>query len=31
MKYVFVDDEHSLIYQVKADEILVAKCRFHYD
>lgn len=26
-----IDDEHRLIYQVKEDEILIAKCRFHYD
>lgn len=26
-----IDDEHRLIYQVKGDEILIAKCRFHYD
>ena len=26
-----IDGEHRLIYQVKDDEILVAKCRFHYD
>lgn len=26
-----IDDEHRLIYQVNADEILIAKCRFHYD
>ena len=26
-----IDDEHRLIYQVKDDEILIAKCRFHYD
>ena len=26
-----IDAEHRLIYQVKGDEILVAKCRFHYD
>lgn len=23
--------EHRLIYQVREDEILVAKCRFHYE
>ncbi|MCX6233956.1 MAG: Txe/YoeB family addiction module toxin [Bacteroidetes bacterium] len=23
--------EHRLIYQVKDDEIHIAKCRFHYD
>ncbi len=26
-----IDDEHRLIYQVKDDKILIAKCRFHYD
>ncbi len=26
-----IDDEHRLIYQVKDEEILIAKCRFHYD
>jgi len=26
-----IDDEHHLIYQVKDDEILIAKCRFQYD
>ena len=26
-----IDDEHRLIYQVKEDEILIAKCRYHYD
>ncbi len=26
-----IDSEHRLIYQVKSDEILIAKCRFHYD
>ena len=26
-----IDDEHRLIYQVKDDEILIAKCRIHYD
>ena len=26
-----IDDEHRLIYQVKDAEILIAKCRFHYD
>ncbi len=25
-----IDDEHRLIYQVNDDEILIAKCRFHY-
>lgn len=26
-----IDGEHRLIYKVKDDEILIAKCRFHYD
>lgn len=26
-----IDHEHRLIYQVKEDEIRIAKCRFHYD
>ncbi|MDT8372344.1 MAG: Txe/YoeB family addiction module toxin [Bacteroidales bacterium] len=26
-----IDGEHRLIYQVKKDEIWIAKCRFHYD
>ena len=26
-----ITDEHCLIYQVKGDEILILKCRFHYD
>jgi len=26
-----IDGEHRLIYAVKEDEILIAKCRFHYD
>jgi toxin YoeB len=26
-----ITDEHRLIYKVKEDEILIAKCRFHYD
>ena len=26
-----IDHEHHLIYQVKDDEIRIAKCRFHYD
>lgn len=25
-----IDDEHRLIYQVNDDEILIAKCRYHY-
>ena len=25
-----IDDQHRLIYQMKDDEILIAKCRFHY-
>lgn len=26
-----IDGEHRLIHQVRGDEILIAKCRFHYD
>ena len=26
-----IDEEHRLIYQVRDDGILIAKCRFHYD
>ncbi len=26
-----IDNEHRLIYSVRDDEILIAKCRFHYD
>lgn len=26
-----INGEHRLIYQVKGNEILIAKCRFHYD
>jgi toxin YoeB len=26
-----IDNEHRLIYRCKEDEILIAKCRFHYD
>lgn len=26
-----INDEHRLIYQVKDNEILIAKCRFQYD
>lgn len=26
-----IDNEHRLIYQIKNDEILIAKCRFHYE
>ena len=26
-----IDDEHRLIYKVEQDEILIFKCRFHYD
>ena len=26
-----INGEHRLIYQVKDDEIRIAKCRFHYD
>jgi len=26
-----IDGEHRLIYAVRDEEILIAKCRFHYD
>lgn len=26
-----IDDEHRLIYKYQENEILIAKCRFHYD
>jgi toxin YoeB len=26
-----IDGEHRLIYKVNEDEILIAKCRYHYD
>ena len=26
-----INDEHRFIYQIRGDEILIAKCRFHYD
>ena len=26
-----IDGEHRLVYQVRENEILIAKCRFHYD
>ena len=26
-----IDNEHRLIYAVRDNEILIAKCRFHYD
>jgi len=26
-----ITEEHRLIYQVRRDEILILKCRFHYD
>ena len=26
-----IDKEHRLIYKVKNEKILIAKCRFHYD
>jgi toxin YoeB len=26
-----IDQEHRLIYKVTDTEILIAKCRFHYD
>ena len=27
----WIDGEHRLIYKVNNEEILIAKCRFHYD
>lgn len=26
-----IDEEHRLIYRYEEDQILIAKCRFHYD
>ncbi|MBK7475432.1 MAG: Txe/YoeB family addiction module toxin [Haliscomenobacter sp.] len=26
-----INEAHRLIYQVAVEEILIAKCRFHYD
>ncbi len=26
-----INEEHCLIYQARENEILIAKCRFHYD
>jgi len=26
-----INNEHRLIYQVKGNDILIAKCRYHYD
>jgi len=26
-----INEEHRLIYQVRENEVLIAKCRFHYD
>jgi toxin YoeB len=26
-----INEEHRLIYQVKENEVLIAKCRYHYD
>lgn len=26
-----IDNEHRLIYKYQDNEILIAKCRFHYD
>ena len=26
-----INEEHRLIYQVKDDEIFIAKCKYHYD
>jgi toxin YoeB len=26
-----IDNEHRLIYKINEEEIIIAKCRFHYD
>jgi len=26
-----IDGEHRLVYQIKEDELIILKCRFHYD
>jgi len=26
-----IDGEHRLIYQIKTNELIILKCRFHYD
>ena len=26
-----INEEHRLIYQVRENEVLIAKCRYHYD
>lgn len=26
-----INNEHRMIYQVKDDDVYIAKCRFHYD
>ena len=26
-----INEKHRLIYKIREDEILIAKCRFHYD
>ncbi len=26
-----INEEHRLIYQVRGNEVLIAKCRYHYD
>jgi toxin YoeB len=26
-----INDEHRLIYKIQDNEIIIAKCRFHYD
>jgi toxin YoeB len=26
-----IDNEHRLIYKIDKEEIIIAKCRFHYD
>ncbi len=31
MKYLFVEESWEDLYKVRQNEILIAKCRFHYD
>lgn len=26
-----INDEHGLIYKIEGEDILIAKCKFHYD
>lgn len=26
-----IDGEHRLVYQIREDELIILKCRFHYD